>query len=398
MRQAPSPTRRSFLQATAATAALSSVSRAAGPARQVKLGVVGLGGRGSWIAGLFKKHGGYQMHAVCDYFPEVANRVGETLGVDKARRFSTLSGYKRLFESGLEAVALEVPPYFLPEHSAAAVAAGLHVYMAKPVAVDVPGALKVEAAGKLATETRRVFHVDYQIPTDATNQTIVARVRAGAVGKIAQVSTVGVGSGFADPPKTANLESRLRGLVWVNDVAVGGDYVVNYDIHAIDAALWVIGARPTAAAGGSRICRANPHGDGRDVCSVIFEYADGLVHNHFGQALPNKVTGELSCRVHGTIGTALINYWGNAELTGPSDSLKNPVENLYEAGAARNIDAFHKLVTAGDYSNATVRRSVDGALATILAREAAARRARLTLDELIRENKCLELDLRGLKA
>lgn len=32
------------------------------------------------------------------------------LGVDKARRFSTLSGYKQLFASGVEAVALETPP------------------------------------------------------------------------------------------------------------------------------------------------------------------------------------------------------------------------------------------------------------------------------------------------
>ena len=398
MRDALSPTRRTFLHTSAAMAVLPAVSfGAADPSRKIKLGVVGLGGRGSWIAGLFKKHGGYEMHAACDYFPDVVSKAGDALGVDKARRFPTLSGYKRLFDSGVEAVALEVPPYFLPEHSAAAAAAGLHVYMAKPVSVDVPGALKVEAAGKLAVEKQRVFFVDYQIPTDAGNQAVVAQVRAGAVGTIAQVSTMGVGGGFADPPKTANIESRLRGLVWVNDIVIGGDYVVNYDIHAIDAALWVIGARPIAAAGGSRICRTNPHGDSRDVCSVVFEYADGLVHNHFGQALPNKVPGELSCRVHGTIGTALINYWGNAEVAGPKIDTKTPVTNLYEAGAMRNIATFHNLVTSGDYSNGTVRRSVDGALATILAREAAARQVRLTMKELIQENKCLPLDLKGLK-
>ena len=49
-----------------------------------------------------------------------------------------------------------VPPCFLPEQSAAAAEAGLHVYMAKPVAVDVHGCLRVEAAGKLATQNRRV--------------------------------------------------------------------------------------------------------------------------------------------------------------------------------------------------------------------------------------------------
>lgn len=67
------------------------------------------------------------------------------------------------------------------------------------------------------------------------------------------------------------------------------------------------------------------------------------------------------------------------------------------AGAVRNIAAFHRLVLAGDCSNGTVARSLDGALATILGREAGLRRARLTLEELVRENRRIEVDLRGLK-
>ncbi len=395
--------RRGFVQTTLAAACLPGVAGASAPAARagsdakVKLGVIGNGGRGSWIAGLFQKHGGYEMHAVADYFPEVADKCGEALGVAKSRRFSTLSGYKRLIESGVDAVALEVPPYFLPEHAAAAAAAGLHVYMAKPVAVDVPGCLQIEAAARLATEKRRCFFVDYQIPTEPINIEVWKAIRAGKIGPIAQVATVGIGGGFADPPRTGNLESRLRGLVWVNDVAIGGDYVVNYDIHAVDAALWVIGKRPIAAAGGSRICRNDPHGDGRDVCSVVFEYEGGLVHNHFGQALSNQVAGDLSCRIHGLTGNATISYWGQGQVTGPAARLNGAVNNLYEAGAVRNIATFHRNVVEERYENETVRRSVDGALATILGREAAARHARLTMDALVDENKRLELDLSGLK-
>src|ERR1043165_4146819 len=114
--------------------------------RTLKLGVVGCGSRGKWIAKLFGGHGGYKLHAIADYFPEVADQAGSELGVDAARRFSTLSGYKRLIESGIEAVALETPPYFFAEHAKAAVEAGLHVYMAKPVAPDVPGCLQIKAA------------------------------------------------------------------------------------------------------------------------------------------------------------------------------------------------------------------------------------------------------------
>ncbi len=393
--------RRDFVSAAAAAALMpSAFARAVDSGRKIKLGLIGGGGRGSWIAGLFQKHGGFDFHAICDYFPEVADRRGETLGVDRSRRFSTLSGYKKLIASGVEAVLLQTPPYFFPEHARAAVEAGLHVYMAKPVAVDVPGTLQIEAAAKRATQKQRCFYVDYQMPTDPANIEVLKRVREGAIGPLCQVSTIGIGGGFADPPKTATIESRLQGLVWVNDVAIGGDYVVNYDIHAIDAALWAIGKRPTAAAGGSRIGRADAHGDARDVCSVIFEYDDGLVHSHFGEGLRNQLPGELSCRLDGQNGHATIHYWGHAQLQGASASSKydGAVENLYEAGATRNIAAFHRLVTEGNFANATVPRAVDGALATILAREAAARRVRLTMDELLKENQRLELDLSGLKA
>ena len=139
----------------------------AAPRRKIKLGLVGCGGRGSMLAGFFKEHGGYELHAVADYFPHKVDACGNSQGVDPSRRFSGLSGYQKVIQSGVEAIALETPPCFFPEHARAAVEAGLHVYVAKPVAVDVPGCLTIEAAGKLATQKQRVFFVDYQIPTRA---------------------------------------------------------------------------------------------------------------------------------------------------------------------------------------------------------------------------------------
>ena len=368
------------------------------PERKIKLGLVGCGGRGSWLAGLFQQNTGYQMHAVADYFQEAADKCGDALGVARGRRFSGLSGYKKLLDSDVKAVALEVPPGFFPEQAAAAVAAGVHVYMAKPVAADVPGCLAIAAAGKRATEKRQVFFVDYQIPTDPFNIEVVKRIHNGEMGKLAKMVTVGVSGGHEDPPKTATLESRLHNSAWASDVPLSGDWITAFDIHAIDAALWVAGQRPVAATGQSRICRSNPHGDARDVCEVLYEYADGLLHNHSGQALPNGTDGELDCKVYSRTAHAFVTYWhkahfhvrGEKEYTGQ-------VVDLYTAGAVRNIASFHAAVTGGHVENPTVRRAVDGCLTCILGREAAARRGRLTMDELLKENKRLELDLTGLK-
>lgn len=365
--------------------------------RKIKLGVVGNGGRGAWIAELFQKHGGYEMHAVADYFPEVADRCGEELGVDKARRFSTLSGYRRLIESGVEAVALETPPFFFPEHACAAVDAGLHVYMAKPVAVDVPGAMAILAAGQRATEKQRCFLVDYQLPTDPHNCEIARQIAAGAIGRPAVITSRYFGGGWPDPPRAATIENRLRQLIWCNDIAIGGGHHVNACIHAIDAVLWVLGKRPVRAAGFSQIARDDPHSDSHDVLAISYTFDDGTVWDHCGRHLNNIYPFECRALIHGTTGYAEVSYTESVRLQGPAGDYSGEVTDLYEAGAARNIDAFYRQVTEGHFENTTVARAVDDVLTTILSREASMRRVPLTMDKIIEENRRLQLDLNGLK-
>jgi hypothetical protein len=72
--------------------------------------------------------------------------------------------------------------------------------------------------------------------------------------------------------------------------------------------------------------------------------------------------------------------------------------SIYDQGAMRNIADFHQNITEGHFENATAQRAVDGTLTAILGREASARRRYLTMEELLKENKRLEVDLTGLKA
>ncbi|MHB1033757.1 MAG: Gfo/Idh/MocA family protein [Pirellulales bacterium] len=402
---ATSLSRREFVAGTVAAAALAaagaSPARAAEPARKIKLGVVGQGGRGSWIANLFRQHGGYEMHAVADYFPEVAEAAGNSLGVDAKRRFSGLSGYRKLIESGVEAVALETPPCFFPEHVQAAVDAGLHVYMAKPVAVDVPGCLKVDAAAKKASADKRCFLVDYQMPTDPHNLECAKRFRAGALGRLAMVKSFYYGGLFGDPPLTKTIESRLRGLVWVNDVAIGGCYHVNACIHPIQGMMWVLGQTPVAAAGISRTARPEPHGDSHDMFGITYEFADGLLWTHTGRHSDGTTGPDDPLATCEFLGGAYmkIGYGGRALIRGGSGHYPGgTIDNLYEAGATRNIASFHRQITEGDFTNPTVRMAIDSCLATILGREACLRKGRMTMEELIKANRKLEVDLTGLKS
>jgi len=89
---------------------------------------------------------------------------------------------------------------------------------------------------------------------------------------------------------------------------------------------------------------------------------------------------------------------GRSVPGGNIESHAGKVENLRPNGAQRNIASFHDRIENGRFEDEAVARASDGCLRCILGREAAARKTRLTMDELIREGKKLDVDLAGLKA
>jgi len=369
--------------------------------RQVKLGLVGCGGRGAWISNLFRANGGFVFTAVADYFAERAERVGRQLGVQAEACFSGLDGYKRLMAAGVEAVVLQTPPYFFPEHAAAALEAGLHIYMAKPVAIDVPGTRRIEEIAKQAAAAKIVFQADYQLPCDPVNMEVAQRIRAGALGKLQTVFSSGWagGNGYQDPPLEAADENRLKDLVWCNDVALGGDYIVHYDVHILDAVVWALGRTPIAAMGASAAFRPSVHGDARDSGTVIYLFDDGLTWCHqgiLGTYHDWLRAGRLTASLQGTQGTACLSYAGKTYVRGGPRHFSGGVPNP-EASVRKNIETFRQAIDDGDYSSLHVARAAASNYTAILGREAAARRKLLTLDELLAENRALQPNLEGLR-
>jgi myo-inositol 2-dehydrogenase/D-chiro-inositol 1-dehydrogenase len=402
----PGVNRRQFLNASLAVSAVGGLlaplsAQTPAPAasaitRKIKLGLIGCGGRGAWLGGLFKNHGGFEIHATADYFQEKADKAGDALGVDKARRFSGLGAYQKLIASGCEAVTVVNIPRFHSTHARAAIDAGLHVYAAKPVAVDVPGALAVEAAGKLATSKKLVYLVDYQIPTDPVNLEVVKRIHGGALGKLMHIDSHGFSSAWPDPADRRT-ENLLHGGNWLTAIPLSGDFIVEYSVHTINAVLWAVGRRPVKATGQCRRCRPNAQGDGREVYLVNYTFDDGLLWTHRCQALHNGEDAIIRAMVYGDAAHAQINYWGRSFLRGGKQQFGGgPVEGLYNKGAERNIATFYQQVIAGQCDNPTPNFAANDALTAVLGREAAARGTELTMEALIAENKALELDMTGL--
>lgn len=361
---------------------------------KIRIGIVGCGGRGAWIADLFRRDGNYEFVSVADYHAQVSEDCGKRLGVPSEHCYHGLSGYRKTLDSKIDAIALEAVPYFYPEHVAAAVDAGKHVYMAKPIAVDVWGTREVAKAAARSKANGKVFLVDFQIPTDPGNGKVLEHCRRGEIGKVLSIQSCYVTGGFPDPP-FQSYEERLRHLVWVNDDVLGGGYHVNACIHGVEAGLELAsGELPVSAQGYSSLSRPDPHGDSHDSYALTYEFADGRIWTHHGvhRATPFWVRAV----GHGESGAVEIGYNGRAKLVkGGAEEDFGEIENLYEAGAVRNIAKFVVAIRAGDVTNDTVDISVNANLVTLLGRHTGKRREKTTMADLLKENHRLELDTTG---
>jgi len=367
---------------------------------KLNLGVIGCGGRGSWIADLFVKNGNYHLVTIADYFQDRVDGTGDKLKVEADKRFTGLSGYKRLLEQKIDAVAIESPPYFHPAQAAAAVEAGKHVYLAKPIAVDVPGCQSVAESGRKATARKLAFLVDFQTRAMPSYQEVLSRVHKGDIGKLVTVyAEYQTNLMFEDrdgqlrkSPKDP--EVRLR--AWGIDRVLSGDVITEQNVHTLDVATLFVNADPIRAYGQGG--RARPFlGDCWDHYSVLFFFPNDLV-----VTFTSKQVGfgfdDIMVRAHGTTGTAETNYGGKCWLRSRDDVFEGETNNIYQAGVERNIATFYDKITKGDCSNATVEPSVRSNLTTILGRTAAYRGTDVTWSALLKANERWEFDPKGLKA
>lgn len=403
----PTPfTRRRFLATTGASAlsfalAQPAILRAADGDTKLNIGLIGCGGRGTWITDLFLKDGRYNLVGLADYFPDKVKLAGEKFNVDESRRFTGLSAYKRLLEQKLDAVVIESPPYFHAEQAAAAIDAGKHVYCAKPIAVDVPGCQTVAETGRKATGKKLVFLVDFQTRAHPSYQQAVSLVQKGGIGRI-----VSAEANYQDKGRWAKQDEMIRSnphdnevllRSWAADRTLSGDIITEQNIHSIDMASWVLNAEPLRAWGTGGRLRQPVHNGVWDNFSVIFDYPND-VRLTFDSKQYGKFGDDISCHAYGLEGALDMHYGGVVKVMCDDAFNGGIVSNIYSDGVVRNIASFYQAITTGDVSNATVAPSVRSTLVTILGRTAAYRRAEVTWAHMIKANEKWEARLKGLKA
>ncbi|MDR1817620.1 MAG: Gfo/Idh/MocA family oxidoreductase [Puniceicoccales bacterium] len=390
-------------RALAAGNASAGAAAAGAGGRKVRIGFIGCGGRATWIAPLFQKHGGYEFVGAADYFPDRAARFARRFGIPAERAFSGLDGHKRLLDTKPDAVAIIAVPWFHPTLAANAVAAGVHVYQAKPVAVDVPGCHAIERAGAAATASGRVFLVDFQTRANPFYIEAMRRVNTGAIGERV------FGECFYHTDMHAggrrgklSAEDMLR--QWVVHRALGGEIIVEQNIHALDVMHWAFNNTPPVQAFGTADRRVRLAGDQNDHYTLHFLYPNNVgvtfashQHRDFGTR-PDGISMRLFC----TKGVLESDYFKQVLVRGDGAQFYRggKVTNLYTTGAEGNIAAFHAAIAAGDCANPTVAISARSNLISILASAAGEARCTraVTWDEVVNDTNRIEFDTRGMKS
>lgn len=301
-------TRREFLEegsvaAAGVAATLASVPfvHAAG-SDEIKVGVIGCGGRGSGAAeDVLRAAPNVRIVALCDYFRNKAldlrrrlndfaaskekNKFNNKVDVPEERCFGGLEGYRRVLECDVNYIILATPPGFRPEHLEACVAAGKHIFAEKPVAVDGAGVrtcFKVyeEALKKglgIAAGTQRRHQAPY-IET-------IQRIHDGALGDIVtgrcywnqgDIWFRKRQSGMSD------LDYQIHN--WYHFVWLCGDHIVEQHVHNLDVINWALRAHPLRCLGMGGRTRpyTDPRVDGHiyNFFCVEYEYPNGLrVHS-----------------------------------------------------------------------------------------------------------------------
>lgn len=392
-RVSPSASRRDVLRSAAAAAAAFTIVpaaavRGAEANSKVRVGIVGCGGRGAWIGELFHEVAPAKVVAVHDYFRDRADAAGEKLGVDKSRRHVGLDGYKALVEGDLDAVAIISPPYCHPEQATYALEKGRHVYLAKPVATDVPGTLAIQRAAERVKGKLSVW-VDFQTRADEFYRGAAQRVHEGLIGRpICGQCYYHAGrlNPHANPADTSPM-ARLRN--WVFDIALSGDIIVEQNIHVLDVANWFLRAHPVKAHGYRGRKARTDVGDCNDHYVVAYHYP-GDVLVDFSSSQFTIGFDDLCTRIYGTLGTVDSHYGGQVQIRAKTNPYKGGMtRQIYREGAVTNIKDFAAAIQSGKPIH-NVEESCNSTLTAVLGRTAAERGATVTWDEMIKANERLD--------
>ena len=374
----------------------------------IKVGLIGCGGRGTGAAvqALSTKQN-VKLVAMADAFKDRLDQcykritkgehydpqteelidMSKRVSVDESTKFVGFDAYKQVIPL-CDVVILTTPPGFRPMHFEAAINAGKHVFMEKPLATDAPGIRKVLEVAEIAKQKKLNVVVGLQRHYQTVYRKWVKLMHEGAIGDIVASNVYWNSGGVWVRERQAGqteMEYQMRNWYYFNWLC--GDHITEQHIHNIDVSNWVKGAYPVSAygMGGRRIRTGKDHGEIFDHHFVEFTYEDGTKMSsqcRHWKGTANRVTEAFQ----GTNGSApkpgvLLTRSGHAILDHNSKKDPNPYQVEH--------DELFEAIAKGEFKFMDTENGAKSTMTSILGRMATYSGQEVTWDEAMNSDLSL---------
>ncbi len=326
----PSTTRRRFIKTASAAAVITGLdwqrSAHAAGSDEIRIALIGCGGRGAGAANqALSTEANVRLVAMADAFRDrldVAYNSLTKLHKDRVsvaddQKFIGLDAYQKAINSDVDMVLLCTPPGFRPAQFEAAVAAGKHIFMEKPVAVDAPGVRRVLAANKLAKKKNLLVAVGHHLRHEQKHIQVVNRIHDGEIGDLMYLRAYfNSGGVWVRPRRPDQTEMQYQVNNWYYFTWISGDHIVEQHVHDLDVCNWIAGDHPVEAQalGGRQVRVGKEYGEIFDHHGVEFTYPSGVKAFSYCRHIRN-CWNSFSEHAHGSRGRVNIEGHGTAVLT-----------------------------------------------------------------------------------
>ena len=407
---------------------------------EIKVALVGCGGRGSAaIRDRIQVGDNVKIVAVADAFENGAKGTANGLRNDATneenklfgkvdlpddRIFWGLDSYKQVIAclNPGDHIILATPPGFRPYQYRTAVEKRLHVFMEKPVCIDAPGFRHLMETNRMADEKNLKVCVGYCYRYDANFVKWIEQIHAGKIGDIQYTrGYYNVGPIWCRNrnPNEAELNFQVRN--WYHFVWLCGENIVEQHCHRIDVDNWIHGkgdrmAHPIEANGmGGRLVKSGSeellrqaplfsdrqewdkwyqeyknnfyrHGQAWDHFFVEYTYANGSRSYTQCRHIKN-VWNHNQDYVHGTAGSGTGGVGSPTVLLGPDgteiwQNTENFPKGMYQWEHDCHVDAIRNDKPMNDGYSAAM-----SSMMAVLGREAAYSGKVVTWDELVEKGR-----------
>ncbi len=363
--------RREFLKASVHTAATlaalgtaRAAARAAGANERVQVGLIGCGGRGSYLADEFSKVENVEIASVAD--PD-ANRLNSALKTySRSGAKGTKDFREMLQDRSIDAVIVATPDHWHAPAAILACDAGKHVYVEKPCSHNIrEGRLLVDAARR----NNRIVQHGTQVRSTRMMREAIQRLREGEIGDVLAVKAWNIqlrrSIGHERPtdppaeldydlwvgpaPMTPYQSNRVHnGWHWCYDFGTGD--MGNDGVHDLDYARWGLGVEThpsrVSAIGGKyffdddqqfpdtqQVAFEYP-GDGKPGSKRLFIYEQRLWSTNYPYNVDSGV------EFYGTKGQMFLSRRGKAQILGERNSRKEIDFPLGDQDAPAHVANF----------------------------------------------------------